>query len=189
MFGIPEYVPLVLMVSALISSKRVLEGIRAAAQVNGLHLAVAGDGELRDVVQALGQDLMGDRFHLLKLPREKMPDLYRCADVFLHMSQDEPFGNVYIEALSTGLPVVLHDRSVSRWIVEDQGILVNSSDQAAVADGIRKALQAKSDAHVKARRALVERRFSWKALAQQYYDFFKEVCHENSQPLKETSRC
>lgn len=180
-FNIPQHVPLALMVSALIPSKRVLEGIRSAARVNGLHLAVAGDGGLRDEVKTLGKELMGDRFHLLKLPREKMPEMYRCADVFLHMSQDEPFGNVYIEALSTGLPVVMHDRPVSRWIVEDQGILVDSSDESAVASALKIALDAKTDAQIQSRRALVERRFSWQALAKQYYAFFQEVCRQDEQ--------
>lgn len=184
MFKLPQHVPLALMVSALIPSKRVLEGIRSAAQVDGLHLVVVGDGGLRDEVRALGKELMGDRFHLLKLPREKMPEIYRCADVFLHMSQDEPFGNVYIEALSTGLPVVMHDRPVSRWIIEDQGILVDSSDEHAVANGLKIALESKTDIQVQARRALVERRFSWQALAKQYYDFFKEVCCQDIQSLK-----
>jgi glycosyltransferase involved in cell wall biosynthesis len=181
MFNIPNDVPLALMVSALVPSKRVLEGIRSCARVDGLHLAVAGDGGLRDEVESLGKELMGDRFHLLKLPREKMPGIYRCADVFLHMSQDEPFGNVYIEALSTGIPVVMHDRPVSRWIIEDQGILVDSSDEYEVANALKMALGTKTDARIRSRRSLVERRFSWQALAKQYYAFFQEVCCQEKQ--------
>ena len=40
-----------------------------------------------------------------------MPGLYRSAEVLLHMSVDEPFGNIYVEALASGLPVVTHDGS------------------------------------------------------------------------------
>lgn len=178
--NIPAQAPLALMVSALIPSKRVLEGIRCAAKVEGLHLAVAGDGELRAEVKALGKQLLGDRFHSLKLPREAMPNLYRCADVFLHMSQDEPSANVYIEALATGLPIVTHDRPVTRWTLEDTGILVNTTDEYAVAEGLKLALNAKSASHIQKRRDLVTRRFSWASLAREYRKFFEAVCQQPS---------
>src|SRR5207302_1500062 len=121
-----------LMVSALIPSKRVLEGIRAAANVPDLHLMIAGDGELRQEVTALGNQLMPGRFHNGTFPRSRMPDLYRCADVFLHMSQDEPSANAYLEALATGLPVVAHDWEVVRWTMDGLGELVNTSNVPTV---------------------------------------------------------
>lgn len=75
-----------------------------------------------------------------------MPDLYRAADVLLHMSQDEPFGNVYVEALATGLPIVAHSTLVTQWILEDQAILVDTCDRANVVVALRQAL---ADAHRK----------------------------------------
>src|SRR5437667_5774 len=84
------------------------ENNRAARNVADAHLIVAGDGEQRAQVDALGRQLLGNRFHRLTLARENMPDLYRAADALLHMSQDEPFGNIYVEALATGLPIVAH---------------------------------------------------------------------------------
>ncbi|WP_017298483.1 glycosyltransferase family 4 protein [Nodosilinea nodulosa] len=179
--GIPAQAPLAVMVSALIPSKRVLEGIRSAAKVDGLHLAIAGDGELRVEVKALGEKLLGDRFHLLKLPREAMPDLYRCANVFLHMSQDEPSANVYIEALATGLPIVTHDRPVTRWTLENEAILVDTSQEDSVAEGLKLALHSKGDSHyVQSRRDLAIRRFSWASLAKEYREFFESVCQQPS---------
>ncbi|WP_035991202.1 glycosyltransferase family 4 protein [Leptolyngbya sp. KIOST-1] len=174
-FNLPSNVPLAVMVSALIPSKRVLEGIRCVGKVEGLHLAIAGDGELRDQVQALGHELLGDRFHLLKLPRENMPELYRCADTFLHMSLDEPSANVYIEALATGLPIVTHDRRVTRWTLEDQAYLVDTTDEAAVANALSAALKYQTSDDVQKRRDLVNRRYSWLALAKQYYAFFQAI--------------
>ena len=46
-FGLPEDKPVVLMVSALASFKRVLEGIRAVSLLKEAYLVVAGEGELR----------------------------------------------------------------------------------------------------------------------------------------------
>jgi glycosyltransferase involved in cell wall biosynthesis len=173
--GLPEAAPVALMVSAAIPSKRVEEGIRAAARVPGLHLLVAGDGPLRARVDACGLELMGERFRRVSVAHADMPALYRTADVFLHMSVDEPFGNVYLEALATGLPVVAHDSPTSRWILEQQGILVNAKDEASVADALVRALAARAPEQVLARRALVERRFTWLRVAEQYARFFEDV--------------
>jgi glycosyltransferase involved in cell wall biosynthesis len=174
-FGLSDAAPVALMVSALTPSKRVLEGVRAAAGVAGLQLVVVGDGELRREVTALGRGLMGERFHNLTLPRHAMPEAYRCADVLLHMSQDEPFGIVYVEALAAGLPIVTSDRAVTRWALEDQAILVDSSDQEAVTDGLRRAIGRKTPPEVAARRALVDRRFAWSSIAGAYSDFFHQI--------------
>ncbi len=181
-FGLPESGPVILIVAALIPSKRVLAGVRAVARLADSHLVVAGDGEQRGAVEALGRELMGDRFRRITLPRGRMPDLYRAADVLLHMSQDEPFGNIYLEATASGLPVVTHDWSTTRWILEDQGVLVDTSDETMVVSALRQALSMKSDAEVLARRALIERRFSWESVGRQYGEFLDKVCERKPPP-------
>jgi glycosyltransferase involved in cell wall biosynthesis len=172
--GLPEN-PVVLMVSALASFKRVLEGIRAVALVPDACLVIAGDGEQRREVEQLGNQLMPGRFRRLTLPRPEMPGLYRSADVFLHMSQDEPSANAYIEALATGLPIVTHDRYVTRWTLEDQAVLVDTSDASAVREGIARAMDFRKNSDVRARRNIVERRFAWSAIAKDYCDFFASL--------------
>ena len=174
-FDLPEGVPIALMVSALIESKRVDMGIRAAARVPGLHLVICGQGPERDKILALGRELMPERFHPMELPRHRMPGMYRCADLFLHMSLDEPSANAYIEALATGLPIVTHDRAVTRWTIEKTGVLVDATSITSVAAGIRAALGKKSPQELQARRKMVEDRFSWRGIAGQYHDFFLEV--------------
>ncbi|WP_248353094.1 glycosyltransferase family 4 protein [Anaeromyxobacter oryzae] len=174
-FGLPDAAPVALMVSALIPSKRVVDGIRAVARVPGLHLLVAGDGELRAEVDACGAALLGRRFRRVAISHEEMPELYRAADVLLHMSQADPSPLAYVEALATGLPVVAHDEPVTRWTFEGVASLVDTTDGAAVAAALERALGATSAAEVAARRALVERRFTWSAVARQYAEFFEVV--------------
>ncbi len=171
MFGLPNDVPIALMVSALIPSKRVLEGIRAAAQIEGLHLVVCGDGPERDVVKAEGKALMGDRFHLRQLPFNLMPEMYRSADLLMHLSLDEPFGNIYLEAMATGLPIVAHDREVTRWIVEDNAVLVDSTQPSAIVEGILQALKYRSHDDINSRISLIKKRFTWEVISQKYYQF------------------
>jgi glycosyltransferase involved in cell wall biosynthesis len=170
-FGLPEGARIVLMVSALIPTKRVLEGIRATAAVPDAVLLVAGDGPLRDEVDALGASLLGERFQRRRIARADMPDLYRSADVFLHMSMDEPSANAYIEALASGLPIVTHRRRVTEWTLGKHALLVDATDLGAVAQAVRTALDARGhrlDSVEEARR-----RYDWNNIAREYSGFIK----------------
>lgn len=172
-FGLPAGRPVVLMVSALIPSKFVAGGVRAVAQLPDAHLLVAGDGPLRAEIDTLAAQLLPGRFSRLTTTLDQMPALYRCADLFLHLSRDEAFGNVYIEALATGLPVVAHDYPTARWILGEHGRLVDSMRDDAVAAALRAALAAPADAS--ARHAYAAKRFDWPAVGAQYADFLREV--------------
>jgi glycosyltransferase involved in cell wall biosynthesis len=170
----PQGPPTILIVSALTQSKRIPEAIRAVAQLPDAHLTLAGDGEQRHEIDTLAHQLLGPRYRRLTLPPVQMPDLYRGAHALLHMSRDEAFGNIYVEALATGLPIVAHDTPVTRWIVEDQAHLIDTTDAAAVVEALNRALDDPID-RVEARRAIARRRFSWDTIARQYSDFFEHV--------------
>lgn len=172
-FGLPADKPVVLMVSALIASKRVDVGIRAVAQMPGVHLVDAGDGPMRDEIDRLANELMPGRFSRISVKPAQMPSLYRSADAFLHLSKDESFGNVYVEAMACGLPIVAHDWPRTRWIVGGKEYLADSDDQDALVAAIRSAL----DAQGGAREARLERakRFAWGNIASQYRDFFETL--------------
>lgn len=174
-FDLPEDVPIVLMVSALIPSKRISEGIKAIAQTEDLHLVICGDGPERENIRRLGEELLSHRFHWRKLSHTQMPDMYRTADIFMHLSLDEPFGNVYLEALATGLPIVSHNRDVTRWITEDAAILVDTEDSSQILAGLRSALNQRTDEDISARRALIDRRFKWSHIGSLYYSFMKQI--------------
>ena len=178
-FGLPDGSPIVLMVSALIESKRVLEGMRAIGGIPDVHLVVAGEGPLRDQFDALGKQLMPGRYRRMTLPLDQMPDLYRSADVMLHPTFHESFGNVYAEALAIGVPVVAHDYSVTRWIYgEDYPGLVDAASSEAIVGAVQRAIQS-GRADAMARTAEAAARFSWTNIARQYRDFLSEVHERN----------
>lgn len=173
--GLPVSVPVVLMCAALIASKRIIEGIRCVAAIDGVHLLVAGDGPMREQIEQAGRALMGDRFHRAVLSPQQMPMMYRSVDALLHMSLDEPFGNVYVEALATGLPIVTHDREATRWMLEDTSLLVDTTSDQAVAAALRDALSLKDESQRERRRDLALKRYAWPIVAQQYHRFLQQV--------------
>lgn len=172
--GLPAHGRVVLMASALIDSKRVLDGIRAVARIPDAFLVVAGDGPLRDQVDRLAAELLPGRFLRRIFPHDRMPDVYRSADAFLHLAASESFGNVYVEALAAGVPVVAHDGPVSRWILEGHGHLVDARDEVALVRALSSALaDRKRGAEVRA--GFARGRYTWSAVADRYLEFLGEV--------------
>lgn len=165
-FGLPKDKKIILMVSAFIESKRVLEGIRAVSQLDDAFLVVAGDGPLRDEAKSLADMLMPNRFKRVSLPARDMPILYQSADAFLHLSLLESFGNVFLEARATGLAVVAHDTDRLRWILGDHGHLCDTQDQVELVKALGDALASRALGNIDG-----INRFAWSNIAQEYRNF------------------
>jgi glycosyltransferase involved in cell wall biosynthesis len=189
--GLPVDRQIILMVSALEPGKRVIEAMRAVAGVPDALLVVAGDGPLRDEVDRLAAERLPGRFLRTTFSHEQMPDLYRSADLFLHTKIQESFGNVYIEALSCGIPIVAHDDEVTRWILGDHAMLVDTTSEAALKNAIRNALtKPMGDAEAA---AWAHARYSWEVVAGKYVDFFEDVldrsgnsrAHPSADPIRQ----
>ena len=178
-FGLPAGVPLVLMVSALIPSKNVGTGVEAVAAVPGAHLVVAGDGPLREEVRRQAEQLLPGRYHQLRVAPDAMPDLYRSADAFLHLSRDESFGNVYVEAMACGLPVVAYDLPRTRWIVGNAAFLAPDRGTAELIAALGRGLAAAGRCDAAVARA---QDFSWRRVAGLYRDFLGQVVERGSAP-------
>jgi glycosyltransferase involved in cell wall biosynthesis len=164
---------IVLMVSALIPTKRVELGIQAVKDIPNAHLVVAGDGPLRDTITATAARLLPGSFSRISLPADSMPALYGSADVFLHLSKEESFGNVFLEAMASGLPIVGHDSLRLRWIVGDNEFLTDTENQTAIVSAIRAA--SRESGSRRAERAKRAEQFSWTRIASSYYTFLEEV--------------
>ena len=171
-FGLPEDVPLVLMASALIESKNVEAGIEAVSKLPGVYLAVAGDGPLRERLKAKADALMPGRFHNFTTTPEQMPDVYRTSDLFMHLSKDEAFGNVYVEAMASGIATVSWNLPRTRWITEKTAHLVPTDDIGALSKAIRSGLNA---SHATERLASRAEYFSWQRIGGLYEDFLGQI--------------
>jgi len=176
-FGLPPGTPVVLMVSALIDSKMVGTGIEAVSRLPGVHLAVAGDGPLRDSLKAKAEALMPGRFHNFTATPDRMPSLYQSASAFLHLSRDESFGNVFVEAMACGSTTVAWDLERTRWITGDTAMLVPDLDDAALTKAIDAAIRQPMPRDTIAARA---QRFSWQSIAKQYHEFFESVVNSQT---------
>jgi glycosyltransferase involved in cell wall biosynthesis len=103
-----------LHVGRTVRTKGLRDVIRALAELRDLDvvLDVLGDGNDRAACEELVRSLdLGERvtFHG-SVPRAEVDGFYERADVFVFPSYREPGGNVSLEAMSYGLPVVVCER-------------------------------------------------------------------------------
>lgn len=71
-----------------------------------VHIAIAGDGPLRDeLIAQFGQTRYSDRIHLIGF-QDDMSSFYSSLDLFVLFSRVEGMANVLNEAMSYGIPVV-----------------------------------------------------------------------------------
>jgi glycosyltransferase involved in cell wall biosynthesis len=165
--------PVVLMVSALIVSKHVDVAIDTVSQIPDAILVVAGDGPLRYQLAEQAEAKLRGRYRQVHVSPAEMPDLYRSADVFLHLSQDESFGNVFVEALASGLPIVAWDLPRTRWIVGNSPLLASPGDPEDLRQRIEAALATGAASSTEALQRAS--RFSWKNVAALYGEFIEQV--------------
>ncbi|HEX5184737.1 MAG TPA: glycosyltransferase [Allosphingosinicella sp.] len=111
-------------------------------------LAILGEGPLRRALEQMVRELgVADRVSLPGFCDDPAP-AYRSADLFVLSSSSEGFGNVLVEALAAGLPVVSTDCPGGPAEILDggrYGDLVPCDDPDALADGMARALDAPRD--------------------------------------------
>ncbi len=128
---------------------------------------------LRDKILDYGLKKLGkERFELISVPYQKMPEVYRGADVFtLPSKSSEAFGNVLVEAMASGLPVVATDDPIRREIVGDAGILVDPTNVDSYSSALREALS-KDWGGLPRKQA---ENFSWDIIADNYISLLSSL--------------
>jgi glycosyltransferase involved in cell wall biosynthesis len=168
--------------------KRLDLAIDGIARVDGVHLVVAGGGELVDGFRARAAAAgVGDRVHFLgAVPHPELPDVLRSADLFLLTTEPpESFGIVLIEAMATGLPVIATDYPGVRAVVDEAtGTLVPRGDPQAVAAALRELAEAGPERRAQigaAGRAKAEREWSWPSLVERMDAAYAEAIEARSE--------
>jgi glycosyltransferase involved in cell wall biosynthesis len=172
--------PIVIVVSALDDYKQVDRAVQAVARA-GMSLLLLGDGPNAHRIDRLAHALLGPQryLHLPKVPHYEVAAYYRAADVFtLPSTAGEAFGITILEAMAAGLPVVVNDDPVRRWIVGEYGWFVDARDTNAYAHALISAATAQPNAAIETHLA----QFGWPVVAAKLARFFEHV-HATSRPV------
>jgi glycosyltransferase involved in cell wall biosynthesis len=85
-----------------------------------------------------------------------LEELYRRASVYVQASWHEGFGMAIAEAMLAGCVPVVRTAGSMPEVVGDAGVLIDSSEPEAIADGVRRALTLGEDGRRRARERIVE---------------------------------
>jgi len=136
--------PTLAFAGRLTAQKSLGVALEAVAAVDGVTLAIAGEGDERAPLERRAAELgLGARVRFLgALPRERVLELFRAADAAILSSSWENFPHTVVEALAVGTPVIATAIGGVAEIVNDgeNGLLVPAGDAVALADAVRRFL-------------------------------------------------
>ena len=141
--NIPSHAFVVLSVAAIKKHhKRIDHLIREVAAVRdqNVYLVVAGAREMEsDGVISEGREALGERVvFLVNFPRERINALLAMADIFALCSLKEMMPIALLEALSSGLPCLVHHYPVEEWMIGEGGESLDMARAGELARVIQK---------------------------------------------------
>ena len=87
---------------------------------------------------AASSKLLNDRVRfLVRFPRERMPELYRLADVFVLCSLKEMMPIAVLEATASGLPCVVNGHPVLEWMTGPGGVRIHMEAAGALSNELQ----------------------------------------------------
>ncbi|HEY9686708.1 MAG TPA: glycosyltransferase family 4 protein [Coleofasciculaceae cyanobacterium] len=187
-FDIPQDKFVILCVASLDDpAKRIRFLIDAVAGLNDdrIHLVLAGQNENTPYAQgtlAEAEAKLSGRFRYVAVPSLRIAEIYNASDLFILPSLQEGFGKVYLEAMASRMPLLVHNYPNTQWIVKTPESLIDMEDmgalQAAIAlmrdeSGTGLSDLARSMAEINFE--WVNERFHWKNLRDEYLQMYERI--------------
>jgi glycosyltransferase involved in cell wall biosynthesis len=138
-------------------------------------LVFVGDGPVLDQLKVDAPDAIFAGFRT----GEDLATHYASADMFMFASLTETFGNVTIEAMASGLPIVAFNHAAAGEIIDSgvNGILAKSHDEAGFMEA---SIKLGLDADMRSICALGARekalQYSWESIVKKTEDVLYGVC-------------
>lgn len=111
-------------------------------------------------------------------PQVDIHKYYAASDIFVFPTSYEPFGNVHLEALASGLPVITTRLSGASEIIKDnvQGFVVEQpEDISKIAEGIRVLMNSDERRRMSLEARRLSEQFSFEAYIEKMLDLYGSV--------------
>jgi alpha-1,6-mannosyltransferase len=179
---IPPGVRLLVYVGRLAPEKNVrvlFEAFRLLMRrgdTGGIHLLVVGDGTQRAALQHVADDTGAVSWLPYCPDPERLANIYRAADLFVHPGVQETFGLVALESQACGTPVIgIRGSYMDRIIFSDQLHWATENTPESLAEAIHAKLG--ENLRRTGLRASVEvrHRYAWKSVFERLFSIYDEV--------------
>lgn len=173
--GIPQDAKVVLTVAALSRfHKRIDYVLKELSNLpESTYFVAAGQRTLEtESLELEAERLLPSRWKFVSWPHEQIQNLFGAADIFVLGSTTEGFGLCIIEAMLSGLPIIVHNSPTFRWVAQGNGVWhVDTTVQGEMKRAIEQAFAE----NVISAAEDTSRRFSWDALIPSYIDMYERV--------------
>ncbi|MFC7114614.1 glycosyltransferase family 4 protein [Natronoarchaeum sp. GCM10025703] len=149
--------PVILFVGRLVEGKRPQDAVKAISKLSNekdIKLYLIGDGPMRSDLEKIADKKIE---FLGQLAYDEMCKIYRSGDVLVLPSRAEGLPRTVLEAMSSGIPVVVSDLEQVTPVVNGSGVTVPVGDVDGFASGIDTMIHEDYDEP----RAQIEGSFDW----------------------------
>lgn len=151
---------------------------RLLARHDDLSIVIVGDGEERESLELLVQDLgIDNRVRFLgQLSRPEVYAVLHRLDLFALPSEHEGFGNAAVEAMVAGVPVVANDIPALREVLGEAGVFTDATNIDEFAETLDELYQDDDLRQATARAANARgREFSIDVAAARHADLYRRL--------------
>ena len=151
-------------------------------EIPDCHLLLTGDGPLLNKYKKLSISLgiHNNTAFLGFVDDNQLSKYYASSDIYVFPSELEGFGQVILEAMASGIPVICTDKPPMSEIIENGGLTFKINNSKALAEKIINLLINKEELDKYKENALrVAKKYKWSNVAKLYYNFCKKIIQSN----------
>lgn len=184
--------PVRILCAARLIERKGQHHLLAAAQIlkqrgiDNFRVVFAGTGDFEPTLRQQARQYGLDDAHVEFLgfvPRTAMPGVYAGADIFCLPSFNEGMSMALLEAMASGLPVVVTETGGVDELIDGNGLVVPWADPIRLADGLTGLVTSRSQrAALGARGRVIATRFTWPEIARQYLALFDQILARLGRP-------
>ena len=168
----------VVCVSRLIERKGIRFLIEAIGKLKDrdVKLILVGEGNQEEELKKLAVDSrISDRVDFKGyMDHDSIADLYRTSDVFVLPSLNEGMSNALLEAMASGLPVIVTDTGGTSELIDGNGVVVPMSDSNAIAEAIREFMDNPDTRKMEMRSREIAEQMGWGSVGGAYLRLYEE---------------
>lgn len=152
--------------------------VKAASDIEeDLTLMVPSTGPLEEEIKKLVEEKDVNANFYGKVPEDELIELYQAADLFCLPSWSEGLPLTMLEALSSGLPILVSDVADNTQIVKESkaGTTVSPKDVEDLRQKLSKMLDKNPEQKASNARAYAEKNLDWSRVADEYVKIYDSI--------------